>query len=104
MNYQIEAQDMDMDGTANQGTSNVKQEYNLGRVGLDMDSSVNQIQKGKLSYALNGALENFDSNSISYQNEPSNEFCLNFPSGYHVIGNHCIQEKNKHIFLSLIHI
>lgn len=98
MNYQIEAQDMAMDGTANQGTSNVRQEYNLGRIGLDMDSSVNQVQKGKLSYALNAALENFDANSVSYQNEPSNELCLNFPAGYHVIGNHFIQEKNKHIF------
>ena len=53
MNYQIEAADMAMDGTANEGASNIRQEYNLGRVGLDMDSSVNQIQKGKLSYALN---------------------------------------------------
>lgn len=98
MNYQIEAQDMAMDGTANEGTSNIRQEYNLGRIGLDMDSSVNQIQKGKLSYALNAALENFDANSVSYQNEPSNDICLNFPANYHVIGNHFIQEKNKHIF------
>jgi len=98
MNYQIEAADMAMDGTANEGTSNIRQEYNLGRVGLDMDSSVNQVQKGKLSYALNAALENFDANSVSYQNEPSNEFCLEFPEGYHLIGTHFIQEKGKHIF------
>jgi len=98
MNYQIEAQDMAVDGIDNQETSNIRQEYNLGRVGLDMDSSVNQIQKGKLSYALNAALENFDSNSVSYQNEPSNEACLEFPAGYHLIGTHFIQEKNKHIF------
>ena len=98
MNYQTEAQDMDMDGTDNQGTSSVRQEFNLGRVGLDMDSSVNQIQKGKLSYALNAALENFDSNSVNYQNEPSNEACLDFPEGYQLIGTHFIQEKNKHIF------
>jgi len=98
MNYQIEAQDMAMDGTANEGTSNVKQEFNLGRIGLDMDSSVNQIQKGKLSYALNAALENFDANSVNYQNEPGNEACLEFPTGYHLIGTHFIQEKNKHIF------
>ena len=97
MNYQIEAADMAMDGTANEGASNIRQEYDLGRVGLDMDSSVNQIQKGKLSYALNAALENFDANSISYQNEASNEFCLNFPANYHVIGTHFIQEKNKQI-------
>ena len=98
MNYQIEAQDMAVDGIDNQGPSNIRQEYNLGRVGLDMDSSVNQVQKGKLSYALNAALENFDSNSVSYQNEPSNEACLEFPSGYQLIGTHFIQEKNKHIF------
>ena len=98
MNYQTEAQDMDMDGTDNQGISSVRQEFNLGRVGLDMDSSVNQIQKGKLSYALNAALENFDSNSVNYQNEPSNEACLDFPEGYQLIGTHFIQEKNKHIF------
>ena len=98
MNYQIEAQDMAEDGIDNQGTSNIRQEFNLGRVGLDMDSSVNQIQKGKLSYALNAALENFDANSVSYQNEPSNEACLEFPEGYQLIGTHFIQEKNKHIF------
>jgi hypothetical protein len=98
MNYQIEAQDMAEDGIDNQGTSNVRQEFNLGRVGLDMDSSVNQIQKGKLSYALNAALENFDANSVSYQNEPSNEACLEFPEGFQLIGTHFIQEKNKHIF------
>jgi hypothetical protein len=97
-NYQIEAQDMAEAGIDNQGTSNIRQEYNLGRVGLDMDSSVNQIQKGKLSYALNAALENFDSNSVNYQNEPANIFCLNFPEGYQLIGTHFIQEKNKHIF------
>ena len=98
MNYQIEATDMAMDGTDNIGDSNIRQEYNLGRVGLDMDSTVNQIQKGKLSYALNAALENFDANSVNYQNEPSNELCLNFPEGYQLIGTHFIQEKSKHIF------
>jgi len=98
MNYQIEAQDMAEAGIDNQDASNIRQEFNLGRVGLDMDSSVNQIQKGKLSYALNASLENFDSNSVSYQNEPSNEFCLEFPEGYQLIGTHFIQEKSKHIF------
>jgi hypothetical protein len=95
MNYQTEAQDM---ADNQEGPSNIKQEFNLGRIGLDMDSSVNQIQKGKLSYALNAALENFDANSVNYQNEPGNEACLEFPAGYHLIGTHFIQEKNKHIF------
>lgn len=95
MNYQTEAQDM---ADNQEGPSNIKQEFNLGRIGLDMDSSVNQVQKGKLSYALNAALENFDANSVNYQNEPGNEACLEFPAGYQLIGTHFIQEKNKHIF------
>ena len=95
MNYQTEAQDM---ADNQEGPSNIKQEFNLGRIGLDMDSSVNQVQKGKLSYALNAALENFDANSVNYQNEPGNEACLEFPEGYQLIGTHFIQEKNKHIF------
>jgi len=82
--------------TTNQG--NVKQEYNLGTTGLNLDNTVNQIEKGSLSYALNASVENFDGNSINYQNEPGNEHCLDFPAGYQLIGEHSIYEKNKHIF------
>jgi hypothetical protein len=100
MNYQIEQTDMAGEETTNKDTtqSNVQQEYNAGRTGLNMDLSVNQIPKGALTYALNAALENFDSNSVNYQNEPGNDFCLNFPSGYQLIGEHFINEKGKHIF------
>jgi hypothetical protein len=55
---------------AGEGTTNIIQEQNAARTGLNMDQSVNQIQKGQLTYALNAALENFDSNSVNYQNEP----------------------------------
>ncbi len=78
--------------------SNITQENNIARVGLDMDSSINQIQKGKVSYALNSVVENFDNNSTSYQNESGNTLCLEFPSGYKNNGNHFIPEQNKHIF------
>jgi hypothetical protein len=77
---------------------NVRQEYNLGRIGLNMDSTVNQVEKGKLTYALNANLENFDANSVNYQNEQGNKFCLKFPENYHLIGEHFIQEQNKHVF------
>jgi hypothetical protein len=83
--------------TTNQG-NNINPQYNVGRLGLNMDQSVNQIPKGTLSYALNSAVENFDSNSVNYQNEPGNEFCLSFPTGYQLIGEHFINEKNKHVF------
>jgi len=82
--------------TTNQG--NIKIEYNQGTTGMNMDNTVNQIQKGTLTYALNAAVENFDANSVNYQNEPGNEFCLQFPDGYEMIGEHAILEQNKHIF------
>ena len=77
---------------------NVRQEYNNATTGLNLDQSLNQIQKGRLTYALNAAVENFDSNSVNYQNESGNEFCLRVPEGFVVIGEHLIVEKNKHIF------
>jgi len=82
--------------TTNQG--NIRQEYNAATTGLNMDQTVNQIQKGRLTYALNASVENFDANSVNYQNEPGNEFCVQFPTGYQLIGTHFISEKNKHIF------
>lgn len=81
-----------------QEQGNIRQEFALGRTGLNMDSSINQIEKGQLSYALNASVENFDSNSVSYQNEPGNELCLTFPSGYVLIGKYFIPEQSKHIF------
>ncbi len=83
---------------AEQGEGNVKQEYNNATTGLNLDQSLNQIQKGRLTYALNAAVENFDSNSVNYQNEPGNELCIRFPEGFVLIGEHFIIEKSKHIF------
>lgn len=82
--------------TTNQG--NIRPEFNVATTGLNLDQSLNQISKGSLTYALNAAVENFDGNSVNYQNEPGNELCLNFPDGYQLIGDHSIYEKNKHIF------
>jgi hypothetical protein len=81
-----------------QQQGNIKQEYNNATVGLNMDQSVNQIKPGTLTYALNAAVENFDANSVNYQNEPGNELCISFPNGYSLIGSHFIQERNKFIF------
>jgi uncharacterized protein (TIGR02145 family) len=78
--------------------SNITPNANFGYTGLNMDQTVNQIKPGTLTYALNAALENFDASSINYQNEQGNEFCLQFPPGYSLIGTYFINEKNKHIF------
>ena len=83
--------------TTNQ-QNNININYNAAQTGLDMDHSLGQVPKGKLTYALNANVENFDSNTVNYQNEEGNELCLEFPEGYKVIGKHYIQEKAKHIF------
>ena len=82
--------------TTNQG--NIKVEYNTATIGMNMDNSVNQVPKGALTYALNASLENFDGNIVNYQNEQGNEFCVQFPEGYRLIGHHSIYEQNKHVF------
>jgi len=82
----------------NGDSGNITHEGNVARTGLNMDSSANQVQQGQLTYALNASVENFDSNSVNYQNEPGNELCLNFPEEFNIIGTHFINEKNKHVF------
>lgn len=84
--------------TTKQQPSNINLNYTAAQTGIDMDRTLSQITKGKLTYALNANVENFDSNSVNYQNEEGNEFCLSFPEGCVLIGKHFIQEKNKHIF------
>ena len=81
-----------------QPIGNIRAEYNSANTGMNMDNTVNQVPKGALTYALNAAVENFDANSINYQNEPSNEFCVKVPEGYQIIGVHSIYEQNKHVF------
>ncbi len=87
-----------MAGEETTNTGNVVPHINAAQTGLNMDNSIGQVPRGKLTYALNANVENFDSNSVNYQNEEGNELCLNFPEGYQLIGKHYIQEKNKHIF------
>jgi len=77
---------------------NIKNNSRTANGGMDMDNSINQIGNTKISYGLNAMVESFDNTSTSYQNEPGNELCLSFPSGYILILKHYIQERNKHIF------
>jgi len=83
---------------ADQEKSNIKQEYNNATTGLNLDQTLNQIKKGALTYALNAQVENFDANSVNYQNEQGNELCVIFPGGFVLLKSHFISEKRKHIF------
>jgi hypothetical protein len=78
--------------------SNIRLEMGVARTGLNLDSSIDQVGPGRLTYALNATVENFDASTINYQNEPGNELCLDFPAGYKLIGSHFIPEKKKNIF------
>lgn len=77
---------------------NIKKQVDTATSGMNLERSVGQIPKGSISYGLNAVVENFDSNSINYQNEEGNVFCLQFPVGYQLIGSHYIVEQSKHIF------
>lgn len=81
-----------------QEASNVKQNIAFGAVGMNMDSSISQVKKGQLTYALNATLEGFSGNQVNYQNELGNEHCINFPQGYQVIGTHNIFEINSTVY------
>jgi hypothetical protein len=77
---------------------NINRESNTATSGMNLERSVSQVPKGVVTYALNAAVENFDANGINYQNEPRNEFCVEFPQGFHLVGTHFIVEQSKHIF------
>ena len=70
-------------------------------MGLNVDSVSHQQQATYTTFALNGVLETTDGNSYTYQNEEGNEFCVDLPANYRVIGAHVLIPVNKTIlFLS----
>ena len=81
-----------------QSKNNINQQFSTANAGLNLDSTINQVKQGSLTYALNAAIENFDGNIVNYQNELGNDLCVTFPKSYLLIGTHFINEKNKHIF------
>ena len=92
-----------MAGEETTNKSNITQNFNAGQTGLNMDNTLGQIKKGTLTYALNANVENFDSNSVNYQNEEGNVLCSDeenvfFPDNFVLIGTHFINEQSKHIF------
>lgn len=63
-------------------------------IGLNLNSTSQQIGQGEVSWAINALLENFDGNNVTYQNEQANTFCVNPPTGFRVIGQRHIIEKD----------
>lgn len=69
-------------------------------LGLDNDSSVQNLKTGQLTFAQNAVLENFDGKRLSYQNEQSNILCGQLPEGVIVIGVKNIIEQQRTIFFT----
>lgn len=66
-------------------------------VGLNTDNILSQLKEGSLTFAKNAAVEGFDGNQVTYQNEQSNVLCVNIPDGYFTIGEVNIIEQDKTI-------
>lgn len=62
-------------------------------IGMNLNSLTGKLKPGEISYAMNAVVESFDGNEVAYQNEQANEFCVQFPEGYKVIGRLNIIEK-----------
>ena len=71
---------------------------NSAELGLNTNSTISQVKKGQVTYALNAQIEGFDGQSLTYQNEQANTFCCQFPKGFKVIGNYSIIEKDMVVF------
>jgi hypothetical protein len=71
---------------------------NNAYLGLNLDSEIEQVKPGQLTFALNAQVSGFEGNSLTYQNEQALELCLGYPSGYKVIGTHQIIEINTVIY------
>lgn len=71
---------------------------NNAQIGLNLNSITSQVKPGQLTYALNGLVEGFDGNVVTYQNEQGNTLCITIPAGYKVIGIKNIMQLTKVMF------
>lgn len=71
---------------------------NQALIGLNIDNIPSEIKGGELTYALNANVESRAGNSVTYQNEQSNELCLQYPEGYQVIAIKNIIQNNKVLY------
>src|ERR1041385_4253938 len=71
---------------------------NNAELGLNLNSITGQVKPGQLTYALNAQVAGFEGNTVTYQNEPANEFCFTIPEGFKIIGDHQIIEIDTVIY------
>lgn len=69
----------------------------FANAGINLDATPSQLKQGQLTYALNAVI-NSQGESFTYQNEASNHVIFTFSSGFYIIGEKYIPEKNVCIF------
>lgn len=79
--------------------SNISNNVNYARIGLNTDNVEDQVQAGYVSDALNALIGSFDGKQITYQNEEGSIFCFNPPTDYKVIGVKNITQLNEVLYL-----
>src|SRR5690606_15639482 len=71
---------------------------NYSAARLNMDSLPSQLKEGEVSFAMNGVIAGFDGKTVSYQNEPANKKCAEFPEGFRVVFSYSFIARNEIIF------
>lgn len=79
--------------------SNISNNINYSRVGLNTDSVEDQVEPGYVTDALNALIGSFDGKQITYQNEEGSIFCFNPPTDYKVIGVKNITQLNEVLYV-----
>ena len=78
-----------------------KQTPNTGKTGMNRNTAPHLLQEGEYVFMLNGNNENVIGDRLNNMNEPSNLLCLNYPTGYKVIGyKNDINSNNTYYFLT----
>ena len=78
-----------------------KQTPNTGKTGMNRNTAPHLLQEGEYVFMLNGNNENVIGDRLNNMNEPSNLLCLNYPTGYKVVGyKNDINSNNTYYFLT----
>lgn len=78
-----------------------KKGINIGKTGMNRNTAPHLLQEGEYVFQLNGNNESVIGDRLNNMNEPSNLLCLNFPTGYKVVGyKNDINSDNTYYFLT----
>ena len=66
--------------------NHIHQQANRAVLGLNLDNIASEIPEGNWTNAMNSAVENFNGQMITIQNDTANIACITFPDGFVTVG------------------